>query len=218
MKHFFVETKYDGKIKLTKQLLEQLPSKISLALPIQFIPQLNDLLSQLKNKKVKLHQSPHSSIKGQILGCDILPQEESEAHLYIGDGKFHPTALLYRDNLPVYTFNPFNNEIKVYNQDFLKRLQGQIRGLQAKLYTSQKIGILVSTKSGQNRMVKAQDLKKELEKRGKDVYLFIGDSISNFYLEDFNFIEVWINTACPRIIEDLKALNIDDALEIIKSF
>jgi len=36
------------------------------------------------------------------------------------------------------------------------------------------------------------------------VYMFLGNEVRD--LENFNFIEVWVNTACPRIADDVEGM------------
>ena len=51
----------------------------------------------------------------------------------------------------------------------------------------------------------------------KQVYIFVGDILNYADMENFPFIEVWINTACPRIgYDDVTSMpkpliNINDA-------
>jgi diphthamide biosynthesis enzyme Dph1/Dph2-like protein len=72
------------------------------------------------------------------------------------------------------------------------------------------VGILVTTKPGQNQSKGVELLREKLEKAGKQVFIFLADEINFGSLENFNFIEVWINSACPRIVEDFKCLNLSD--------
>ena len=72
-----------------------------------------------------------------------------------------------------------------------------------------KIGILVSTKPGQENLKKAEMLKKKLNKKGKEVYVFVCDDIDVNQFENFN-IQSWVNTACPGLAKDnSKIINYD---------
>ena len=57
-----------------------------------------------------------------------------------------------------------------------------------------------------------KETKSKLEKKypDKKFYTFVAETIDYAQLDNFNFIEAWINTACPRIEEDIKVLNIED--------
>lgn len=69
-----------------------------------------------------------------------------------------------------------------------------------KFLKAKKIGILISTKAGQYNLKKAFEIKKKF--KDKEYYYFISDEIKLDELEDFNFIDVFINTACPGIFYD----------------
>ena len=66
-----------------------------------------------------------------------------------------------------------------------------------KYYHADKIGIIVSTKSGQNLLPRALRFQKNC---GKKAYIFLCNNVNN--LEDFQDIQCWVNTACVRILED----------------
>jgi 2-(3-amino-3-carboxypropyl)histidine synthase len=217
MQKLFIETKYEKEVTLPQTLLEQLPTEIILAVPVQFMDSLESIKGQLEkvNKKVTLFKSKHGKHPGQILGCDVHKQENSsEAFLYVGDGKFHPTALLYRNNQLVYCYNPFNDQIELLDQKYLETIKKRKKGQLAKFISSKNIGILATTKPGQNQNKIIEQLREKLENKDKTVYVFIANEINFQSLENFNFIESWINTACPRIVEDFKCLNPEDLKEI----
>ncbi len=218
MQRLFVETNYQGKLELAKSLIQKLPLKIVLSMPVQFLGFQEEIKKQWisAGKEVSLFKSLHGSVPGQILGCDtfIFPGDY-DAFLYIGDGKFHPTALLYSNKKPVYCYNPFTEKLDLLSENHLETLEKQKKGLLAKFFNSERIGILVSTKFGQNQSRTAEELRIKLEKAGKEVFVFLADEINFQSLENFNFVEVWINTACPRIVEDFKCLNRQDLKEFI---
>lgn len=70
-----------------------------------------------------------------------------------------------------------------------------------KAHAAETFGILVSTKDGQYRLKKAEELKSKIEAKGKKAYLFVGDELSPNNLLPFK-VDCWINTACPRITDD----------------
>jgi 2-(3-amino-3-carboxypropyl)histidine synthase len=217
MQRLFIEGKYQGNLVLPEDLLNKLPNKLVLSLPVQFLNFLDPIKEQLKTvgKKVILFQSKHGKHPGQALGCAIEKfPGDYDAFLYIGDGKFHPTALLYNNSQKVYCYNPFNEKIEVLDNSYLDKVHKRMKGQLAKFLSSDNIGILVTTKSGQNNSKKAEELRDKLEEKGKKVFVFLANEINFNSLENFNFIDVWINTACPRIVEDFKCLNINDLTEI----
>jgi 2-(3-amino-3-carboxypropyl)histidine synthase len=205
MKLFHVLTKYTGDIALPDELLGKLPEKILLAGTIQFRDQMQGVVQQLKDarKEVILFRGVHDEKEGQMLGCDIFTVgQKVDVFLYVGDGLFHPTAWLYDNVQKVYYYNPFANEITELTQKDLEKVRKKRTISLTKFYASDHIGILVSTKPGQNNMKGAMELKKRLAEKGKKGYVFVSETLDMNNLENFPFVECWVNTACPRIIED----------------
>ena len=79
-------------------------------------------------------------------------------------------------------------------------LKKKVKGAKLKFLTSKNIGVLISIKPGQNQMKKALKLKQKY--KNKEFYFLIADTISFTQLENFPFIDCFINTACPRISFD----------------
>ncbi|MFZ8856056.1 MAG: diphthamide synthesis protein, partial [Candidatus Nanopusillus sp.] len=71
------------------------------------------------------------------------------------------------------------------------------------------IGIILSIKPGQYYYLEALKVKDKLEKAGKNVYLFIDDTIDILQLLNFPYIDFWIFSACPRLIDDIINNNIN---------
>ena len=205
MKLFHIATTYDGEIVLPKPLIDQLPKTLMLTGTVQFTKQLPSIKKQLETagKKVLLFQGVHDEHAGQMLGCDIFQEKRvKEAYLYIGDGLFHPTALLYDNPQPVFYYNPFSEETVTLTQKDLRNVLNKRKASMARFYAAEKIGILVTTKPGQNNMNGAIELKKRLKEQGKEAFVFIEETLNINQLENFPFIDCWVNTACPRIVED----------------
>ena len=140
-------------------------------------------------------------VAGQILGCHTLQTkpyaQEVGAYLYIGTGKFHPLHLAFHGGKPVYTLDPTTGAFSCITEEEVKRYQNRKKGMLLKYYAAEKIGIVVSKKSGQNNLARALSFKKKSEKKA---YIFLCDNVQK--LEDFPDIECWVNTACVRLFED----------------
>jgi 2-(3-amino-3-carboxypropyl)histidine synthase len=205
MKLFHISTVYDGEIVLPEKLLKQLPKTIMLMGTTQFSQQMPYITTQLEQagKRVLSFRGVHDDDEKQILGCDIFEgRKDVEAYLYIGDGLFHPTALLYGNKQDVYYYNPFSEQIEILTQKDLQKVLTKQRASMARFLASDKIGVLVTTKPGQNNMKAALELKKRLEAEQKQVFICIDETLNMSQLENFPFVECWVNTACPRIIQD----------------
>lgn len=178
--------------------------KIGLVSAVQFAWQLDEIKKFLEKKGKKAFigkPSRHAVLRGQILGCDASSaeniEEKVECFLYVGTGEFHPLGL--RTGKPIFILNPFTKKISRIPEESIKleKKKQQIRILKFK--EAKIIGILVSTKYGQERIREAECLKAKLEKARKEAYLFICGTIIPNELLNFPQIECWANTACPRI-------------------
>ena len=217
MKTFFVEARYKGKIELPDGLVNELPQKIALFASVQFLDGLEEAKKKIedKNKKVLLLKTEHTKHPGQLLGCNIKEfKEDFDAFLYIGDGCFHPKALLLKNHKPAFAYNPLSKKYFKLDEKSVKDMQKKQKGALMMFMQSKEIGVLISTKPGQINMKKAYELEKRFP--DKNFYFLVFDTIEFNELENFPFIECFVNTACPRISYDeadkirKPVINIDD--------
>jgi len=64
------------------------------------------------------------------------------------------------------------------------------------------IGILVGLKLGQKHLDQALKAKSAIEKSGRSAYILAGREITPDALMEFQNIDAFVNTACPRISLD----------------
>jgi len=220
MKTIFIEARYKKKITLPNSVTGKLPKKIGLFTTVQFIGSIDNIKTQLDKAgiTVKLFKLNHAKYKGQILGCNIQKFKGVDAFLYIGDGMFHPITLAIKNSLPVFIFNPFSRKFFQLDKPDIKKYQNRQKVGLKKFYMSKNIGILVSTKTGQNKLKQAIELKKKIIKNS---YILISNDIDFQSLENFPFIDCFVNTACPRIgYDDEKRLpkpviNLEDLTSLV---
>ncbi|MDD5177947.1 MAG: diphthamide synthesis protein [Candidatus Nanoarchaeia archaeon] len=199
MKKIFIEAKSKEDISevLTKVKLN---CRIGLASSIQFLDQLKIANKQLKN----------SIIAGQVLGCNADScrkiKNRVDCFLYIGSGEFHPTRVAIETSKPVYIANPLTNTFSKLDSKIVENYKKSVQGKLSKFYRAEKVGIIFSTKSGQNKLAHIESIKKKIK---KETYLFVADFIDTRELENFPDIDIWVNTACPRI-EDKSIINLED--------
>ncbi len=215
MKTLFIEAKYKGSINIDETLIKKLPEKIGLVATVQFADFLSDIKKQLEknNKKIYIGKGKQK-YAGQILGCDISSAEKIkknvDAFLYIGDGRFHPMNVALKTGKKVFCFNPLNNsfyELKEYIEKYNKKKKAVL----VKFLSSENIGFIVSIKPGQYNTKIIEKLKQKY--KNKKYYTFIADNIDVSQLENFKFIQCWVNTACPRIKEDREGIvNVEDLI------
>lgn len=165
----------------------QIKEKYAIVTTVQFLEEVE----ALKDKGYK--------VLGQILGCNTQSTKNTDvqAYLYIGTGLFHPLNLAFTSKKLVYILDPMTQEFSRITEEQVTRYENKKRGMLLKYYNADKIGIIVSIKSGQNLLPRALKFQKTC---GKKAYIFMCDTIRN--LEDFPDIQCWVNTACVRIFED----------------
>lgn len=190
------------RVILPNNIIKRLPKEIALFTTIQFIDSLEDIKKQLEkeNIKAKLYKVKHTQYKGQLLGCSI-EKFDSKNFLYIGDGQFHPKALLLKNpKAKVFVYNPLNKKFFIISEKEIIHWLRKKKGALIKFLSSNNVGVLISTKPGQNKLEEALKLKNKFPE--KNLYFFLFNTLDFNELENFPFIEVFINTACPRIAYD----------------
>jgi len=233
VKFLFLEAPYEGEVKLSDENLEMLSKYKSLTLfsSVQFVNNLEGVTKQITDKGINVLTTKvkRAAVEGQLLGCDCYPEsfedkelfDMVEGILYVGDGLFHPKALLlcqqdYTIKKDVIVFNPMSKTVSVLPHKEIEKQKNRYQANLLSYLDAKKVGILVSTKTGQQYLNLAKELKK---KQDKEFYIFIGDEFNLQELENFNFIDAWVNTACPRMGTDdivnihKPLVNINDVLK-----
>ena len=212
-----------AKSKLTvdlSQIKSKLGGKILLFTTVQYIEQIDKMREQIgkDNCDILTPKESHAKFAGQILGCTKLLDDEIkdyDAILFVGDGLFHPIALS-NDIIDVFCFNPRTKELTKLDDNYFKKIKSKKKSGMNSFYRAKKVGVLVSTKIGQKRIDAIDVLKKYYP--DKEFFGIIFDTIDFSRLEDFNFIECFVNTACPRIGVDDElpkpCVNISDLEEL----
>lgn len=202
-----VEGRYRGNIDLDKAIIVRLPKKIALVTTVQFldaIPKLKRLLEE--SGKIVYTDKQRQAYDTQLLGCDSTAgeklQDKVDAYLYIGTGLFHPIWLAVNVSKDIYLYDPFTKRFELMDRNIAKRYKQKREANIKKFYAAENIGILISMKSGQINFEKGMRLKKDLEKQGKNIYIFVFETLDFNQPENFPFIDCWVNTACPRIFDD----------------
>ncbi len=226
MKVLFVEAKSTlNEIKLDRAVVAVNKYKIvGLVSTVQFLdllPGVQGLLEKAGHKISISKPSLHVVKAGQLLGCDVtaIPQD-CDCILYVGTGEFHPfgISLTQFGSKPFFKLNPFTGVCEQLSEKEIRKMQLQQQARIARFKEAKTVGILVTLKPGQHEMQgHVEKIKNKLEKEGKEVFVFISDTLNPAELENFPQIEAWINTACPRMVDDQEVYKkpVVNALEII---
>ena len=205
MKIMMVESRYKGKINLSNLDASALPKNIGLATTVQFLEFVDEIKELLeKNGKTIFVDKIKQKYEGQLLGCDTGAAEKVkdkvDAFLYIGTGIFHPLGITLNSDKDVFCYDPVNAVLSKIDKEQIERYNKKRKGAYLKFMEAKEIGILVSLKPGQNNFRKAVELKKQL--KDKNCYIFAFDTLDFNQVENFPFIQCWVNTACNRILDD----------------
>lgn len=205
MKIMMVEGRYKGEIDLSSLDAAILPERIGYVTTVQFLDYNDKIKNFLEGKGKKVIIGKGRQIYGgQLLGCDQggaeKIAEEVDAFLYIGTGKFHPLGVALKTNKEVFCYDPIHAIMSRVGMKEAKKHNEKRKAAYLKFLHSKEIGILVSLKPGQNNFKKAMKLKERL--KGRNCYIFAFDTLEFGQVENFPFIECWVNTACSRILDD----------------
>jgi len=195
MKTLFIHAKSNLPLDVVKKI--KYKGKLGLVTTIQHIHKLKEV------KKI----IPNSVIGGQVIGCNISKAKKIapkvKAFLFIGSGNFHPLKIAMETGKEVFTADPYTNHVGKISKEEVDERKRRQKGAYLTFLHAEKIGILVSTKKGQDKLKDAQKLKNKLKKEEKAAFIFIFDTLDFNQLESFPDIDCWVNTACPRMaIED----------------
>jgi len=174
-------------------------NRIGLVSTAQHLSQLAEVRAFLESKGKKVF------VGGQVLGCNqknaLEIEKKVDAFLYIGSGLFHPIGILVKTEKPVVMLNPYSGVLDRLPEGERERWLRRRKGRLAKFVEAQSYGILVSTKTGQFNLKKAFEVRERLNSEGKQAFLFAGEELNPGNLLPFR-VDCWVNTACPRLIDD----------------
>lgn len=178
---------------------------IALATTVQHVHQLEKMKKLLEDAGHKVFTGTGfwAIREGQVLGCDALGLKKVEKNvdsiLFVGDGMFH--ALAIETEKPTFVIHPQTGQLKQINDD-INRLAKKRKGSILAAVDAKSFAIIVSTKVGQFYLKSAQWAKAELEKRGKKAMILVANEIEPLSLNNFLIFDCYVNTACPRIVDD----------------
>jgi diphthamide biosynthesis enzyme Dph1/Dph2-like protein len=211
MKKVFIESVKN--IGLNREKLEEIISmlkksnleEINLTYSIQYYNIALEVKKEVLDRGIKI------PLFVQVLGCKRFSQEDKNSNrvtLHIGSGEFHAINILaqFRNRVIVFNGQEVNELGEQKLADFERKKKAKINNY----LSSRNVGVLISMKPGQEDFDVARNFIKEIEKSGKNGYVFLCNTLNMKEFENFQ-IDFWVNTACPRIPEDSnKILNIVD--------
>ncbi len=200
MKTLFIPAISKSQINDSKleSLSKKLPKNIAIAYSIQF----KNIAEQAKQILSKTHKITKMI---QVLGCSNPKfSKETQAILLIGSGRFHAIGLAIETKKTIYILD--KNKLTKISKKEIQTFEKLKKGSYIKFLNAQKVGIIVSTKPGQQKLKQALNLKF----KDKNNYYFIANDLNTNEFENFG-LESWVNTACPRMdLNHPSVINMND--------
>jgi len=206
---YFVEMRDPkGDVEALARIVHQagLPKRLGLVASIQhldLVPGLSAALERIGHRVEVGRGDRRLAYPGQALGCNYTSAEavaaDVDAFLFLGTGRFHPLGLAFAVSPPVWSLDPLQAilEPPIDRAALIRRRQLKVASCQ----NARRFGLLVSSFAGQDRSPMALALQRRARERGREAEIFVFDRLDPRDLIGRD-VDVFVNTACPRIALD----------------
>jgi 2-(3-amino-3-carboxypropyl)histidine synthase len=190
----------------TEQQLEQstpkAKGKICLVGTIQFGRSIAAAANALREHyDVDVPQAkPLSS--GEVLGCTSPRLPQSNALIYVGDGRFHlESVMIMNPSTRAFKYDPYSKLFtrERYHHEEMHQLRRDAIG---KARTAKKMGLIIGTLGRQGSLGIARHLINLLRQNDIPYVIVLLSEIFPAKLALFEDVEAWIQIACPRLSID----------------
>ena len=196
----FVPVSWDFDVQALARVVPLLHAqKIGVVTTVQHVHLLDEVVTFFGTfgiEAVVAEGSGRAPLRGQILGCcfDAARNTGADEILFVGTGLFHPLGIRLATGARTIAFDPFTGAATVVDTERLLRRRA--------VYIEQarqaaRIGIIVSAKSGQQRL----SLARRLAAQSARAVLILMTEVSPDELLNFG-MDCYVNTACPRLAFD----------------
>ncbi|KAM0681721.1 hypothetical protein GINT2_000235 [Glugoides intestinalis] len=200
--YIFVDIKIDID-HLYKLILENFNESIAIIGTIQFNSVVNKLGRMLKNSHcdtVIPQVKPLSP--GEVLGCTSPVIKGVDTVIYVGDGRFHlESAMIRNPELSFYRYCPFTRKMSKEFYDFEKMKNSRVAEI-ARAFNGKSFGVILGSLGRQGNKQIFNNVKTKLENKGYKVYKIVLDEINESLLDNFDFIDSFVQVSCPRLSID----------------
>lgn len=213
----YIEAKAkSGAKKALEKALPLLASckRIGLVTTVQHVDMLGEAKDTLLKggKVVSVGDAGHLKYAGQVIGCDysnaIVISKVVDAFVFVGGGRFHAVGVELATSKLTVVADPY--EQRAYSIDAeAQRIRKQRWASVQKAIQSERFGVLIGLRTGQQRVEAALRIRDTLTKAGKQTTLLAVRELTPYSLMEFPSIDAYVNTACPRI-------SLDDAAKFQK--
>jgi len=172
---------------------------IGLVTTVQHAAQIPAMQAFLQTKGITAivaEGSGRTPIRGQVLGCSFTAAKISgvDEILFVGTGLFHPTGIAIATGARVIALDPLTGTVQEVSGEALMRRRFAVM---ERARGARTIGIIVSNKSGQQRM----GLARHLARLSEDAVIVTMREVTPEELLNLGF-PCYVNTACPRLAYD----------------
>jgi 2-(3-amino-3-carboxypropyl)histidine synthase len=200
--------------------------RIGLATTVQHVQALDTVRELLlkDGKTVAIGDAGRLTYAGQVIGCDYSNvksvAKNVDAFLFVGGGKFHALGVALSTMKPTVVADPYEGRGFSVDDEAQKIVRQRWASIE-QASEARSFAIVVGLKLGQRRFEQALQVKQKLEEKGKSVCLLAANEIVPEVLNEFPSVEVYVNTACPRVCLDdasrfrKPVLTVDDALVVV---
>jgi len=197
-------------IPLLQDKLGELPGSVGLVTTAQHLHHLPRIKRFLEEKGVKVvlgKAGGRVERDAQVLGCSFAAARRAardvEALLYIGTGDFHPLGIALSTGRRTLALDLERGELRSMSE-LAERMLRKRFALIAKAESATRFGVIIGLRQGQRRIGLALKAKRLIEARGRKAWLLALREITPESLLPYLSLQVFVNTACPRV-------SIDDA-------
>jgi 2-(3-amino-3-carboxypropyl)histidine synthase len=160
------------------------------------VPAMESFLSSHGHKARVGGGSLRTPLRGQVLGCSFAAAKSTGAAeiLFVGTGVFHPIGIALATKARVIALDPLTGTAQEVSADTLLRRRFAVM---EKARGARSTGIIVSTKSGQQRRALAE----RLAALSPGAVIVTMREVNPDELLNLGF-DCYVNTACPRLAYD----------------
>ncbi|WP_303715042.1 diphthamide biosynthesis enzyme Dph2 [Methanoculleus sp.] len=192
--------RFDFDVGVLENVLPLLAGRrIGLVTTVQHVHLIDAMTAFLREHGIEALAAPgdgRAPLVGQVLGCNFTAARATGADeiLFVGTGVFHPVGIQLATGARVVALDPFTGEVQEVDASRLVRRRAAVM---EKARDAASFGIIVSTKSGQQRM----SLARRLVALSDRAFLVAMREVSPAEMLDLGF-GAYVNTACPRLAYD----------------
>jgi 2-(3-amino-3-carboxypropyl)histidine synthase len=192
--------RFDFDVSVLENVLPLLAGRrIGLVTTVQHVHLIDVMTAFLREHGIEAVAAPgdgRAPLVGQVLGCNFTAARATGADeiLFVGTGVFHPVGIQLATGARVVALDPFTGEVQEVDASRLVRRRAAVM---EKARDAASFGIIVSTKSGQQRM----SLARRLVALSDRAFLVAMREVSPAEMLDLGF-GAYVNTACPRLAYD----------------